>query len=124
MHQLEESHKASFKNNVEAFHRICNLASKAETKQVDESLFQEESEQALYTAWNNVHPQFVEMMSKRNVEAAYELLSSLREAIVAYFNSVMVMAEDAAVKRNRLATLALIADDIHKIADLSKLVWA
>ncbi|URN94310.1 MAG: glycine--tRNA ligase subunit beta [Candidatus Pristimantibacillus lignocellulolyticus] len=124
MTQLEDTSKANFKTNVEAFNRVCNLASKAETKQVDESLFQESSEQALYTTWNNVHPQFVASISTRNVEAAYDLLASLREAIVAYFDSVMVMAEDEAVKRNRLATLALIADDIHQIADLSKLVWA
>lgn len=122
--QLEESNKANFKSNVEAFNRVCNLASKADSKKVDEALFQEASELALYEAWHNVHGTFVKAIAERHVDVAYDQIASLREAIVTYFESVMVMAEDEAVKRNRLATLALIADDIHSIADLSKLVWA
>lgn len=122
--QLEEQNKASFKSNVEAFNRVCNLAAKADSKQVDVALFQEASEKALYEAWSSIHPAFIEAVASRKLEAAYEQLSSTREAINAYFESVMVMAEDEAVKRNRLAQLALIADDIQTIADLSKIVWA
>lgn len=122
--QLEEQNKASFKSNVEAFNRVCNLAAKADSKQVDAALFQEASEKALYEAWSSIHPAFIEAVASRKLEAAYEQLSSTREAINAYFESVMVMAENEAVKRNRLAQLALIADDIQTIADLSKIVWA
>lgn len=122
--QLEESHKAEFKSNVEAFNRVCNLATKADSFTVDAALFQEQSEHDLFAAWNSVHTSIEESIQARKVEAAYEQLASLRDKIVAYFDSVMVMAEDEAVKRNRLALLASIAKDIHSIADLSKLVWA
>lgn len=122
--QLQESNKAGFKSNVEAFNRVCNLAAKAQDKQVTPDLFQEETERNLYRAWTAIHDSFTAAIAERNMNAAYEQLASLREPIVAYFDSVMVMAEDEAVKRNRLATLAVIADDIRAIADLSKLVWA
>lgn len=122
--QLEEEHKAQFKSNVEAFNRVCNLATKADSDAVDAALFQEQSEHDLYSAWNDVHSTIQSHIHARNVEGAYDQLASLREKIVAYFDSVMVMAEDEAVKRNRLALLASIAKDIHSIADLSKLVWA
>lgn len=123
-HQLEQDNKAEFKLTVEAFNRVCNLAAKAESKQVEAALFQEQSERKLYEAWTAVHNGFVDALNAREVERAYEQLATLREPIVAYFDSVMVMAEDEAVKRNRLATLASIAEDIQAIADLSKLVWA
>jgi len=122
--QLQDDNKAQFKSNVEAFNRVCNLASKAESKQVEPSLFQEQSERDLYDAWSNAHNSIHEAIAARDVEKAYVSLASLREQIVAYFDSVMVMAEDEAVKRNRLATLAVIADDIRTIGDLSKIVWA
>src|SRR5690606_6723962 len=41
-HQLVEDNKAEFKLTVEAFNRVCNLAAKAESKQVDAALFQEQ----------------------------------------------------------------------------------
>lgn len=122
--QLQDANKASFKSNVEAFNRVCNLAAKAESKQVDPELFQEETERNLYNTWVAIHSSFAAAMAARDVESAYEQLASLREPIVAYFDSVMVMAEDEAVKQNRLATLAVIGDDVAAIADLSKLVWA
>lgn len=122
--QLQDANKASFKSNVEAFNRVCNLAAKAESKQVNPELFQEEIERNLYNTWAAIHSSFAEAMAARDVGRAYEKLASLREPIVAYFDSVMVMAEDEAVKQNRLATLAVIAEDVAAIADLSKLVWA
>jgi len=123
-HQLEQQNKAEFKLTVEAFNRVCNLAGKAESKNVDAALFQEQSEIKLYEAWTAIHAEFTAALDRREVERAYEQLATLREHIVPYFDSVMVMAEDEAIKRNRLATLAVIANDIQAIADLSKLVWA
>jgi len=123
-HQLEQQNKAEFKLTVEAFNRVCNLATKADSKSVDASLFQEQTESALYEAWVTIHEEFAAALERREVERAYEQLAALREPIVAYFDSVMVMAEDEAIKRNRLATLASIAEDVHAVADLSKLVWA
>ncbi|MUT66685.1 glycine--tRNA ligase subunit beta [Paenibacillus sp. NEAU-GSW1] len=115
--------KAEFKLTIDAFNRVCNLAAKAESRSVDSALFAETAEGALYTAWQAAHPAVVKAMADGDVAAALAQLSSLKEAINGYFDGVMVMAKEDDVRANRLATLALIADDISGIADFSKLVW-
>lgn len=119
-----ETDKDAFKINVEAFNRVSNLASKAEKEQVNVNLFVEETEKQLFAAWETVTVSYNEAINTNQLEQAYEQLASLQPAIVAYFDSVMVMAKDEEIKQNRLATLATIAKDIAKLADLSKLVWA
>jgi len=118
-----DARKASFKENVEAFNRVCNLAAKAEGVEVNPALFVEASESALYEAWKAAHTNIISSIEKRNITEAYAQLTTLTAPIRVYFDSVMVMAEDQQVKQNRLATLAVIANDISQIADLSKLVW-
>ncbi|MNJ05236.1 glycyl-tRNA synthetase subunit beta [compost metagenome] len=52
-----------------------------------------------------------------------DTLSGLKDPINAFFDAVMVMAEDEAVRRNRLGLLSVIAADIRQLADFSRLVW-
>ncbi|OBR63083.1 glycine--tRNA ligase subunit beta [Paenibacillus oryzae] len=115
--------KGEFKLVVEAFSRVSNLAAKSEGGEVNVSLFAEPAEAALYDAWVNGREAFHEAFRNRDIDKAIELLSQLKPAIHAYFDSVMVMAPDEAVRANRLATLKGIAGDIGLIADFSRLVW-
>ncbi|MFD0958648.1 glycine--tRNA ligase subunit beta [Paenibacillus chungangensis] len=115
--------KASFKMTVEAFNRVSNLAGKATTRSVDRQLFQESIEQELHDAWLSQKEAFRTALADKDAAAALQSLSSLKSLINLYFESVMVMAEDEGVRNNRLATLAIIADDISLVADFSKLVW-
>ncbi|MWC27485.1 glycine--tRNA ligase subunit beta [Paenibacillus sp. MMS18-CY102] len=115
--------KNEFKTVVDAFNRVNNLAAKAESEVVDASLFAEPAEQALYDAYKAAHPVYAERFRNGDIAGALELLAGLREPITAYFDSVMVMAQQDDVRRNRLATLAVISSDIVKLADFAKLVW-
>ncbi|CAM3116728.1 glycine--tRNA ligase subunit beta [Paenibacillus lupini] len=115
--------RSEFKLTIDAFNRVCNLASKAESRVVNPSLFEEAAEVALYEQWQKAHPAVASAIAEGDIASALANLSSLKEAITAYFDSVMVMAKDDAVRNNRLASLAVIADDITAIADFSKLVW-
>jgi glycyl-tRNA synthetase beta chain len=54
-------------------------------------------------------------------EAALSRLSSLRDPVDAFFDSVMVMAEDEAVKNNRIALLSSMNRLFLRAADLSRL---
>lgn len=116
-----EGNKAEFRPAVEAFNRVCNLASKADSKQVDALLFADDAEKKLYEAWQGAHGEFVQAFAEANLAEALAALSSLSAPITAFFEAVMVMAEDEAVRRNRLALLSLIADDVTTFADFSKL---
>jgi glycyl-tRNA synthetase beta chain len=114
---------ADFKTAVDAFNRAGNLAAKATSDKVNPELFAEASEQALFTAWQEAHAAYLLQLDAGNEKAALQTLAGLKAPINAFFDAVMVMAEDMDVRSNRLGMLALIADDVKKLADFSKLVW-
>jgi glycyl-tRNA synthetase beta chain len=53
--------------------------------------------------------------------AALSALASLRPQVDAFFDGVMVMADDPAVRANRLALLARLHRAMNQVADLAKL---
>ncbi len=116
-----ESNKAGFRPAAEAFNRVCNLAAKADSKIVDAYLFADPAEGRLYEAWQTAHGEFVAADAQANMAEALSALASLSGPVAEFFEAVMVMAEDEALRRNRLAILALVADDIKQFADFAKL---
>ncbi|MFC4103958.1 glycine--tRNA ligase subunit beta [Paenibacillus xanthanilyticus] len=115
--------QAEFKLVVDALTRVGNLAAKATTRDVLPELFAEEVEHALFRAFNEVKPKVDAALEAGDSAVALRELAVLKDAINGYFDRVMVMAEEDNVRANRLATLALIAEQTSRIADLSKLVW-
>jgi glycyl-tRNA synthetase beta chain len=114
--------KERFRPAVEAFNRVCNLAAKSDLRNVDPALFAEPAETALLEAWQGVHDAYTEAFQAARLPDALETLASLSLPIAAFFDAVMVMADDLSVRENRLALLGRIADDIKSFADFSKLV--
>ncbi|MBD2844441.1 glycine--tRNA ligase subunit beta [Paenibacillus sp. IB182496] len=121
--QASGEEREQFKLVVDAFNRVANLAAKDEGAAVDPALFVEQEERHLYTRWQSTSEQVNAALDEGDAAEALLRLASLRSAVTAYFDRVMVMAEDAAVRANRLALLAAVASDIAKLADFSKLVW-
>lgn len=118
---LSDNGKLDFRPSIEAFNRVCNLAAKAESKQVDALLFVDAAESQLFEAWQIAHGEFLNAYAQANMAEALALISSLSGPVASFFEAVMVMAEDEALKRNRLAILALLADDVKQFADFAKL---
>jgi glycyl-tRNA synthetase beta chain len=110
-----------FKATVEQFNRVNNLAQKAESDDVNESLLAEIVERQLYQAYLSVRDEVTGLTDQAKV---LDTLATLREPIKAFFDNVMVMADDQAVRRNRLALLLRLARLIYGFADFSKLVFA
>ncbi|GAA3407509.1 glycine--tRNA ligase subunit beta [Paenibacillus hodogayensis] len=117
-----EANKEQFRPAVESFNRVCNLAAKADSRTVDAALFAEPAEGELYTQWQDAHGRFAQAVEQARLDDALAALSSLSGTIAGFFEAVMVMADDEAVRRNRLALLAVTADDVKAFADFSKLV--
>ncbi|GGG10581.1 glycine--tRNA ligase subunit beta [Paenibacillus abyssi] len=115
--------KEAFKLVTDAFNRVSNLAAKASTDKVDPSLFAEPEEQQLFDRWEATSPLVQQALSEGDAAEALTRLASMKDVITAYFDKVMVMAEDESVRLNRLATLARISSGIAKVADFSKIVW-
>ena len=107
-----------------AFTRANNLAKKAVGNQVEEAYLVENVEKQL---WHDV--QFAEkaiaaQVQNRQYAEALTVISTLEESISAFFDGVMVMDENEAVKNNRLALLVRVSSLGNHIADLTKIVQA
>jgi glycyl-tRNA synthetase beta chain len=102
--------------------RISNILKKAEvgTKgTVDVIILRESAEKALHEALAGMLGDVERALSKRDYAAALTKLATLRPVVDAFFDGVMVNAEDAALRRNRLALLAQLREQFTRIADLS-----
>jgi len=122
-HYAAGDNRDQFKLVVDALSRVSNLAAKAISYEVNPGLFVEPAELSLYAAWQSLCSEVDAALLQGDASSALAKLSVLKEDINVYFENVMVMAEDETVRANRLATLAAIAAQVGKIADLSKLVW-
>ncbi len=102
--------------------RIANILKKAEAGvggTVDVALLRENAEQALHEALAGIVTDVDRALNKRDYAAALTRLASLRPAVDGFFDAVMVNAEDANLRRNRLALLAGLRRQFTRIADLS-----
>lgn len=107
---------------VDAFNRVCNLAVKAESDELDERMLAEPAERELYKQWQQLHIIYGGHLDEGREAQALDALAGLRDAVNRFFDAVLVMAEDPAVRRARLALISRIARDIRRFADFSRLV--
>lgn len=103
--------------------RVANLLKKAEdaTATVDATLLREPAEAALAQAIDQLQPDAERQAAAGDFAASLTTLAGARDAVDAFFNDVMVMAEDPAVRRNRLALLARLHALMNQVADLGRL---
>jgi len=104
--------------------RVANILKKStadSAASVDESLLSEEAEKILYQSLTTLSRTVEPMFDSGDYETALSELSSLRDPVDAFFDSVMVMADDDAVKNNRIALLNTMNLLFLRAADLSRL---
>ena len=104
--------------------RIRNILRKAEiivAGNADEARFVQDEERALFAAARQARQDLLPLMERRDYTAALQRLAQLRPTVDAFFDKVMVMAEDAAVRNNRLGLLMLLEGLFLDIADISRL---
>lgn len=103
--------------------RIGNLLKKAEDGigQVDLARLAEPAEQALAAAVDRLRPEAEAQAAAGDFAASLRTLAQLREPVDAFFADVMVMAEDPAVRANRLALLGQLHGLMNRVADISRL---
>ena len=104
--------------------RVGNILKKAEgevTAQVDTALLKEAAEAALHRALLAVAPQAEAAFATGDYTASLQTLAALRAPVDAFFDGVMVNADDPALKTNRLGLLATLHQAMNRVADISKL---
>ncbi|WP_296509319.1 glycine--tRNA ligase subunit beta [Rhodoferax sp.] len=103
--------------------RIGNILKKTDDvdAHVSELLLQEAAEKALYAAMQTVLPQAQGQWQAGDYTASLQSLAALRAPVDAFFNDVMVNAEQMDLRLNRLGLLKSLHVAMNRVADLSKL---
>jgi len=104
--------------------RVGNILKKADgivTSRVDAALLSEAAEIALNAALAVVKPQADAAFERGDYAASLKALAALKAPVDAFFDGVMVNADDAAIRANRLGLLATLHQAMNRVADLSKL---
>lgn len=114
----------TFAKVLTAFNRANNLAKKATGDTVQEADLVEDVEKQLWSDVQFAENAIAAQVQNRQYAEALTVISTLEESISAFFDGVMVMDENEAIKNNRLALLARVSKLSSKIADLTKIVQA
>jgi glycyl-tRNA synthetase beta chain len=94
----------------------------ANRPQVQPQLFTEAAERELFEASTKIGREAALSKRSRQYQEALEVISRMRPSVDGFFEKVMVMVEDPAVRSNRLALLGSLYKEFSTIADFSELV--
>ena len=106
---------------VQAFTRMYNLVKDVTYTGVDESLLKEDAERALYEMATKASEASIDAWDKNDYDAVVAVPATLVPAINKFFEDVMVMDKDEAIKANRLQLVRLAYSVMAIIGDISAL---
>jgi glycyl-tRNA synthetase beta chain len=119
------------RNLLAGYKRAANILAAEEKKgkwsaeeaagQVDASKLAEPAEKALYEALEKALPAARAAVEKEEFAAAMKALSGLRAPVDAFFEKVLVNADDPMLRRNRLLLLSRLREALSQVADFSKI---
>lgn len=105
--------------------RIANILDKtgagARDDAVDTALLSESAERELHAALDKIDGDLEPLIAGRDYTAALSTLAKLKAPVDRFFDDVMVMADDDALRSNRLALLAAVRSRFLEVADVSRL---
>lgn len=104
-----------------AFKRVGNIIKEGFDQPVDPQLLTDEREKELFSELQRTEARVKELVAERDYLQALEVVAGLRPPVDAFFDGVMVMVKNEAVKNNRLALLTKIAGLFKGVADFSRL---
>jgi glycyl-tRNA synthetase beta chain len=116
--------RTDFEPLAVAFKRAVNITKGTVRTAVDTSLFQHDAEKVLYEASIKVRERVSELAKKEEFNSALLEIATLKGAVDAFFDGVMVMDKDEKIKNNRLALLWGVSDIFSGIADFSRITTA
>jgi len=119
-----ESRKDGFAGNVQTFKRVANIVRKqgeGADGSYDRALLREEPERKLADALEGMAASFDELWAQDRFGELFALIGGIRPVVDAFFDGVMVMDKDPAVRRNRLDLLQSFLSRMGRLADFSAL---
>ena len=117
---LEEvSKEESFGDLVALLKRVGNITKDHKDVIVDTNLFKEEIENELFTLSTDLDAKLIEDLEGKLYREYLERVLASKDVINRYFENVMVMDKDEAVKNNRLSQLKFLNNIFGRVADLT-----
>ena len=113
--------RADFEALAAAFKRVVNIIKDGEPTPVEPARFTAEAETALHQAVQNAAVAIRRQLDQGDYGAALEAIAALKAPIDRFFDQVLVMDKDEALKRNRLALLTAVHDLFSGLADFRKI---
>jgi len=107
-----------------SFKRIRNIIKDNRQTAVDEALLSEGAEMRLYSTLTAVADQAGPLLENREYGRALEVMLQMKEPVDCFFNDVMVMTDDPAVRQNRLNLLTAFGSLVLKVGDISRMYQA
>ncbi|MGB5684620.1 MAG: glycine--tRNA ligase subunit beta [Candidatus Electrothrix sp.] len=104
-----------------SFKRIRNITKGNLETGVDPALFAEEAEKELFSTCTAVQEQVRPMIENRAYSEALAAMLTMKEPVDRFFDDVMVMDEDLAIRANRLNLLTGLGDLVRQIGDISRM---
>jgi glycyl-tRNA synthetase beta chain len=106
------------------FKRVANILSQAGEAggEPNESMLSDPAEQALWKSCLLLQPEVAAARKNHDYGTALRSIASMRGAVDEFFKAVMVMAEDPAIRSNRISLLNCISQLFDNIADISRIV--
>ncbi len=110
-----------FQSLTVTFKRVCNIVKEGVDDPVNPDLFLEAAEKELYTAFGNTASSARKKIESHQYVDALGDIAGLKSGVDAFFEAVMVMADEPAIRTNRLALLTGISRLFGRIADFGRL---
>ena len=104
-----------------SFKRIRNITKENQDIEVNPALFEKEAEGNLHRLFVDIATSMQTLIAKKEYLQALEVMLQMKQPVDTFFIDVMVMAENPAVRQNRLNLLTAIGDLILQIGDISKM---
>jgi glycyl-tRNA synthetase beta chain len=106
--------------------RVANILRQAEAKgeafeRTERKALKEPAELALFTALESTRGNAIPMLERGDYAGYLKSFAVLKKPVDAFFDTVMVMAKEDALRRNRLALLRELREAMNRVADISKL---
>lgn len=105
-----------------AYKRAGNILDKAKGwEHIENRSSQEAADTSFSASLDSAKPKISEAMFKEDFGQVFDILGGLRAEIDTYFDAVMINADEAELRNQRLSLLADFVDAVNQVADLSKL---
>ncbi|HUF18862.1 MAG TPA: glycine--tRNA ligase subunit beta [Thermoanaerobaculia bacterium] len=118
----EIRNQSSFLSILDSAKRIANITADASSSSVDRSLLVEPAEKRLADLAHLVRDQIDELVAQKRYREALDSFAAMAPELENFFNEVLVMVEDPAIRDNRMALLQQVGGAARMIADVTRVV--